>query len=489
LPQLSRIEKRGIPLVMIVYGDQDECLNQSSRLHGVPNLRRVHVSRTLSGIEDVDRFIGPLMDALVRPLTAKEKEKGTWEVPDPRILFEGTLQEAQEFYQQTDVIPQLDGASIARYTDGLPVVIPTEEAVEKMLKGTSHKPDEVVTFQADHRLDRRSVDMGMSGKKGDAVLFLNMRRKATVEKVATVGVMAGCRPEHMPLLLTIAESGGGCGDGRGGTGLIVSGPYSRQIGMNFGVGLLGPGNNANRSLGRAAELMWRNFGGAVPNVTTCSIFGKALTNVIPENNDALPPGWKGINEEYGFKKEESVLMTLFGGNNGMSSIHIAPMMPGGYRAFQKTGHGAIARALDVKGKPGPHNLLEYLIPGNGKGGEGSYTFLMLPELANDLCKYGFKTKEEVYEWIWKRSYIPLKDYRNQSPADIATGGWSGIERTSGKPWRELPDDYMVPVGGPTPWGNCIIVSGAGEEALLWFNGRGGGSFGGADNAFNIDVWR
>jgi hypothetical protein len=167
------------------------------------------------------------------------------------------------------------------------------------------------------------------------------------------------------------------------------------------------------------------------------------------------------------------------------------MMPGGYRAFQKTGHGAIARALDVKGIPGPHNLLEYLIPGFGKGGEGSHTYLMLPELAYDLYRCGFKSKEEVYEWIWKRSVIPLKDYRNQSPADIATAGWMGVERTSGKHWRELPDDFMVHVGGENPWSNCIIVSGGGEEALMWFAGRGAsGMFGGGgDNAYGIDVWR
>jgi hypothetical protein len=488
---LAQFEKKGIPLVMIVYADQNECLSQACRLHGIPNLRRVHVSRTRSGVEDVDRFIGPMMDALIRPLTEKEKEKGRWEVPDKRILFEGTLQEAQEFYQQTEVIPTLQNAPFAKYTDGLPIIVPTEELVEKMLKGTSHRPDEIITFQADHRLDRRSIDMGMSGKKGEPVRFLNMRRKATVEKVATIGVMAGCKPEYMPLLLAIAESGGGCGDGRGGVSFFVSGPIARQIGMNFDVGILGPGNHANRSIGRAAELMWLNFGGAVPTVTNCAIFGKSLTNCIPENPEGLPPGWKGLNEEYGFKKSESAVMVLGGGNNGMGGMNLAPMMPGGYRAFQKTGHGAIARALDVKGIPGPHNLLEYLIPGFGKGGEGSHTYLMLPELANDLYRCGFKSKEDVYEWIWKRSVIPLKDYRNQSPADIATAGWMGVERTSGKHWRELPDDFMVHVGGENPWSNCIIVSGGGEEALMWFAGRGAsGMFGGGgDNGYGIDVWR
>jgi hypothetical protein len=225
-------------------------------------------------------------------------------------------------------------------------------------------------------------------------------------------------------------------------------------------------------------------------VTDCAIFGKALNNVIPENVEALPPGWQGLNEEYGYKKEESVIVTLFGGNNGMGGYNLVNMMPGGYRAFQKTGHGAIARKLGVKGIPGPHNLLEYFIPGNGEGGEGSYTFLMQPELAYDLYRYGFKSKDEVYEWIWNRSYIPLKQYRDQSPADIATGGWMGIESTSGKPWKELPEDYMVPVGGADPWSNCIIVSGAGEEALMWFGARGSGMNGASmETAYCVDNWR
>jgi len=101
LPQLVQIEKKGIPLVVIIYEDQDECFTQSARVNGVPNLRRVHVSRTRSGEEDADRVIEPMFNALTRPLTAKEKESSTWDVKDQRIIFEGTLQEAQEFYQQT----------------------------------------------------------------------------------------------------------------------------------------------------------------------------------------------------------------------------------------------------------------------------------------------------------------------------------------------------------------------------------------------------
>jgi hypothetical protein len=465
-------------MVLLIYPDQEECFRQAAKLNGAPWIRTVHVSRTVAGPEDVDRFIKPLMDALVRPLTDKEKAWGRWDEPDKRILFEGTLEEAHEFYSQSEIIPTLQNAPFCKYTDGLPVVIPTEERVVRMLKGTSHEPDEVIRFQKDHRLPDRSVQMGNSGKKGDPVHYMPMRRWATVEKIATIGVMAGCRPEHMPILLAIAESGGGCGDGRGGGGYVISGPIAREIGMNFDVNLLGPGNPSNRCLGRASDLMWRNLGGEIPSVNNCGVQGSALSNCFPENAEAIPPGWKGLNEECDFKKSESCLVPIGGGWQGTQ------FSPGGYRALQKSGHGGIARRLGVKGKPGPHNWVEYLVPSFWRGSEGGMTFLMLPEMARHLYDYGFKTKDSFYEWLYRKSFMTVAEYRTHSWPDVWTNAWNGIERTSGKSWKELPDDYMVPAMD-NPYGACIIVTGAGEELSLW----GGGGGHDANAAYSIDVWR
>jgi hypothetical protein len=478
LPTLTQIEKAGIPLVLIIYPDQEQCFREAARINGVPWIRTVHVSRTLPGPEDVDRIMKPLMDALVRPLNAQEMASGRWELPHPRVLFEGTLEDAQEFYSQSEIIPTLQNAPFCKYTDGLPIVIPTEERVEKMLKGTSHKPDEVLKFQANHMQGDRQVQMGRSGKKGDIVKFLPYKRWATVEKIATIGVMAGCKPEHMPILLAMAEAGGGCGDGRGGGSFCISGPIAKEIGMNFDVNLLGPGNPSNRALGRATDLMWRNLGGEIPSVNNCGIQGSALTNCFPENADALPPGWRGLNEEYDFKKNESCIVPVGGGWQG------SQFSPGGYRAFQKSGHGGIARRLGVKGQPGPKNWIEYLIPSFWRGSEGGISFLMLPEMAMHLYQYGFKSKDEVYEWLYKKSFMTMKEYRTHSWPDMRTNAWMGIEKSSGKPWKELPDDYMVPAMND-PFENCIIVSGAGEEMSLW----GGGRMAGMDAAYSVDVWR
>ena len=465
--------------MFIIYGDQAGCWRGACKLNGVPYMRAVHASRTTPGVPDVDRMVPELIDALTRPPTAEEKKKGRWEMPDNRVLFEGTLEDAEKFYEQTEKVPTLGGASIAVYGDGLPIRIPTEERVADMLKGTSHKPDEVITFHGDHHLGDRSIQIGNSGKKGELVHFLPMRRTATVEKIATIGVMAGCRPEHMPVLLAMAESGGGCGDGRGREGFIISGPYYKEIDMNLDINVMGPGNVSNRSLGRAAQLMFKNLGGNIPSVTNCGVWGSALHNVIAENADALPPGWDGLNVECGYDKNDSVLVMASTGGGGRVQFS-----PGGYRALQKSGHGGMARRLGVKGQPGPHNWLEYVTPGLWASAEGGITVFMFPEMARQLYDYGFKSKDEIYEFLYKKSFMTVGEYRLHSWPDMRTNAWLGIERTSGKHWKELSDDYMVPAMNH-PFDNMVIVTGNGEEATM----LGGGRTGGPDAAFSVDAWR
>jgi hypothetical protein len=482
--QVAENEQAGIPTVSLLYADQDECFHQAAMLSGSPNLRRIHVSRTLPGPVDVDRFIGSMFDALVRPLTEKEKAGGRFELSDKRILFEGTLEEAQEFYERTEKIPNLKyNAPISLYADGLPVVVPTEERVAKMLKGTSHKPDELIIHHTE-RAEFAFQEKGQPIPKGAPLKFMPVKRTATVEKVAINAVMAGCKPEYLPVVLAIAEAGGGGGlDGRGSQGYVVSGPIAKEIGMNFDVGIFGPGNPANRSIARAGDLMWRNFGGNVPNVTNCGVMGAPLFNCIPEDIDNLPPGWRGLNEEYDFKKDQSIIYVMNLGKGGTTNIHRTEFSPGGYRAFQKSGHGGIARRLGVKGQPGAKNWLGYMLTEIWAGREGGITFLMLPQMARHLYEAGFKSKDAVYEWIYKQSFRTLKEYRTHSWVDVNTASWTGIEPSSGKPWKELSDDYMVPFV-KDPYETCIIVTGGGEEYPQWLGARRP-----AIKPVGIDEWR
>jgi hypothetical protein len=248
--------------------------------------------------------------------------------------------------------------------------------------------------------------------------------------------------------------------------------------MNYDVNILGPGNPSNKCLGRALDLMWRNFGQQVPSVNNVGIWGNARGNVFPENDDALPPGWSTLREEYDYGKDDSILLPagVSGGGTHFS--------PGGYRAFQKSGHGGIARRLGVKGVPGSKNWLEYEVPGWWKCGEGGMGILMLPQMAQHLYEAGFKSKDDIYEWIYKQSFMTVREYRTHSWPDMRTNAWKGIERTSGKHWLELDEDYLVPAC-EDPFSNLVIVSGAGEEMALFGGGRGPGM----DAAWHIDPWR
>ncbi|PRB82027.1 thioredoxin family protein [Pseudomonas sp. MYb185] len=135
------------------------------------------------------------------------------------------------------------------WSDGLPVVPPTPVRVLRMLKGTQRKPDEVVGLMPPDLVP------------------------CTVEKVAINAVLAGCKPEYMPVLLAALEAaltdefglhGLICTTMFGSPMIIVNGPVAKAIGMNSGVNALGQGNRANATIGRALQLIIRNVGGGRP---------------------------------------------------------------------------------------------------------------------------------------------------------------------------------------------------------------------------------
>ncbi|MFC2014804.1 hypothetical protein ACFLUP_02295 [Chloroflexota bacterium] len=482
MPYLAELEKAGIPTVLMNYTEETKKVKHDAVLYGIPKLRCVEASRNSpGGVDEAEKVAQPLVEGLTRPLTEEEKESDRWAPQQPRILFEGTLDEAQDFYQQAENVPELLNAEFSMYTDGMPIIIPTEERVAEMLKGTSHKPDELITIQRDstETVGRTTI----SRKKGDPVYFLPMFRRATVEQVAVNAVMAGCKPDYFPVVLAIAESGAGGGRGNGG-GYVASGPIYKELGMNVSYGRFSPGSRPNKTIGRVGSLLWRNIGGAKFNETTVMVtssYGSPLINgglIIGEYAEGLPPGWKGLNEEYGFNKDESILMTFNPDAYGIGQRH----QPGIYRSLQRTGHGAIARYLDVKGIVGPHNYFEYLTKDIWACREGGFTLILPPQVAQDMYDYGFKSKDEIYEWMWKKSFEPVSEYRMRGTGDQRTNGWTAIEKTSGKYWRELPDDYMVAAGGEGPWDYCIIIGGGQETTCERFSGAHG-------SAYSIDAWR
>jgi hypothetical protein len=182
-------------------------------------------------------------------------------------------------------------------TDGLPVVPPTRERVERMLTGAGRPRDELI-----------------------GELPPNYGR-LTVEKAAINAVMAGCRPEYLPVVLATAACACDPAFNLHGVAtsthfsaplIVVNGPVRSRIGLNAGFGVFGPGYRANATIGRALRLLMINIGGARPGETSMSTFGHPgrYTYCIAENEEASP--WPPYHVSRGLTRGTSAV-TLFAG--------------------------------------------------------------------------------------------------------------------------------------------------------------------------------
>lgn len=183
------------------------------------------------------------------------------------------------------------------WSDGLPVVPPTPERVVRMLAGTGRDPSEVVTVVPPDLVE------------------------CTVEKVAVNAVLAGCRPEHLPVVLAAVEAA--CAEPFNMHGLlattwfagpvvVVGGPVARAVGMNHGINALGPGNRANATIGRAVQLVVRNVGGGRPGEIDRATLGQPGKYTACFAEDDPLDGWPLLHEERGLPAGSSGV-TVFAG--------------------------------------------------------------------------------------------------------------------------------------------------------------------------------
>ncbi|MCP5026014.1 MAG: thioredoxin family protein [Actinomycetia bacterium] len=194
------------------------------------------------------------------------------------------------------------------WSDGLPVVPPTAERVLRMLEGTTRAPDEVVAIVPPNRVE------------------------CTVEKVAVNAVMAGCKPDYLPVVLAAVEAA--CTDTFNMHGLlctlwfsgpvvIVSGPIRQQIGMNSTKNALGQGNRANSTIGRALQLVVRNVGGGQPGEGGIDRSALGAPSKVgwcfAEDEEGLPDGWPPLHVHRGFDADQSTV-TLFAGHGPIGAI-------------------------------------------------------------------------------------------------------------------------------------------------------------------------
>jgi hypothetical protein len=360
--------KYGVPTVALHTEKFDKVIRSVARMAGLPEAPAVFVPQPVMGksadelrayVEGLDPISGqPVMrqivDALTRGLPAPPA------VAHPRAearLLEPDTEEAlhARFLEN-------------RWTDMLPIVLPTEERVAAMLAGTSRGPDEIV---------------GRLQPTPNRGLW-----EFTVEKVAVNAVMAGARPEYFPVILALAASqitARGSTSSSGAAMVVVNGPIRNEIGMNAGIGAMGPFNHANATIGRAYGLLSLNLqGGSVPGETYLGSLGNnySYNNITFAENEERSP-WEPLHVQRGYAPADSVVSIFFGCRSTTFSLglretywreHVRDMLAG----------------TDANTAP---------------------TLLLDPITARQfITRGGFENKEALAQWLHETATMPAARY-------------------------------------------------------------------------------
>lgn len=271
------------------------------------------------------------------------------------------------------------------FTDGLPVVIPTRERVDRLCGGAQH--------YAMESLGRLAPRDGT----------------ATVQKLATNAVMAGCLPEHMPVLEAAIRAiqkpdfnlvGMQTTTHPCALLCIVQGPWARELGMNSGPGCMGPGNRANASIGRALRLVLQNIGGAIAGETDNATQGSPAKSgfCFAENEPESP--WPPFRTTLGFSPEESCVTVAaaegphnvndHGSTEGESILH------------------TIAGTMATVG----NNNLYF---------GGDHFIVLGPEHAGTIAKAGF-SREDVQAFLFENARVSVDRISPQKLEELTSWG-------------------------------------------------------------------
>ncbi len=335
--------------------------------------------------------------------------------PSKRAVFENPQSDSEKSFLGPDTEENLQRIFYEKgWTDGLPIILPTQDRVQRMLAGTSASPNDIVA-------------------EPDPFNPI----KVTVANVAAVAVMAGARPEFMPVILAIVSTGQRAILGSTtpfAAMIVVNGPIRNEIGMNSGIGAFSPVNMANSTIGRAWTLLGHATGGNRKKGTLWSSQGNtiAYNNLcIAENEERSV--WQPFHVQKGFRKDESVV-SIFRGWTMSHSM-------GG--AVFRTHPREIAILMQA--------FSAY---------NASATIIIDPSAAKIIRESeGYDTKEEFSRAIsetaemtadrfWKTDYV---DFLTRPLAD------QGVEPYAS--WKNLPGDAVIrPYHDPSKI-NIIVTGG------------------------------
>jgi hypothetical protein len=302
------------------------------------------------------------------------------------------------------------------WTDGLPIVPPTEDAVAEFLTQTDRDPREIVGV--------------LPPRQGEA----------TVEKIAANAVMAGCRPEYFPVVLAAIEA---LTDPLFNLDsiqatthpvaplLVVNGPIVQAIGLNAGYNAFGQGVRANLTIGRAVRLVLMNVGGGLPGTGDRSTQGSPakIAYCVAENEAENP--WEPLHVEAGLPADVSTV-TVFG-CEGPHNIQ---------DHYSNTGLGVLLTIAGAMGQAGSNNLL----------GAGWPLLSLGPEHAATIARDGY-TKRRVKEFLFEHARFPF----------ARLGAECQRQQVAHRGAVAAPDT-MLPIVRQAEDISVIVVGGAGKHS-------------------------
>ena len=406
--QAIALEKLGKPGVFVITDVAHWNAEISAKDHGMTSVRIVRVPNidyfpnraTVEQVRPVaESAIDRIIDALTKPLTEEEKNpkpESEQEAPASVEIKAESYNSALEKFNQL----YLDN----HWGDGLPLVPPTEEAVTQMLTGTKRSPDEVIGL--------------VPFREGIT----------TVEKIAINAVMAGAKPEYLPVIIAAIEgladqqysltdysinafSHMMSSEGSIDLMIMVSGPIGKEINMNCGVGLMAHCQQANNTIGRAVELCIINLGGVWPGQIDMALIGRPNSHTyytFAENIEESP--WEPFNEGLGYRPEDSYVTVSTVG--GATTVY-----GGGVVAPWNVEPVLDAIVKDIAGTRRVFGLYKVGVA-NPAAHLPKIILVIHPELAIMLKRHGFKKKQSLRDYLYESTKVPYEDLTEREKQGI-----------------------------------------------------------------------
>jgi hypothetical protein len=373
------------------------------------------------------------LDQVVANLTRTPAVAGERGEPDPaKPVFRGAFEAVNRHYYENG------------WSDGLPIVPPTRRRIEAFLAHTNRDSNEIIAT------------------------LLPENRAATIWNIAVNGVMAGCEPQYMPLLITLVEAMADPSYGVEHSGntpgaetlMIINGPVARELGLNYTQGVMRDGFMPNTAIGRFWRLFLRNVAGFLLHKNDKATYGGTWRVAVAENEEVLAKiGWPTVAADMGCPAGKSaVTIGRYTGGNVVVSVsgdvreHMLPYLA-----------DAVSRQISWQ-------IMFAVAQGLGKLRP---LLILSPLLAETIAKAGF-SKQDVKQYLFDHARLPadqfqriLRDWTQKPTWDLAREVGLGripkvyhesddLQRLVPLVWK--PDDYMIAVMGDPLRNNAFVFA-------------------------------